>query len=376
MQKKIKVLQVLNSLGIGGNVVFVMNYIRAIDKSKFQIDFLLFDSKHMNYAEEVRDMGCNIHICDIHSKNNNIRRIKQMKYVYELLKTESYDVIHAHSCSFEGIFRAVIPARIYNNSLIIGHSHNPGLPKNTIFDNFIRWIMKKFMCFCIDYGFACSDDAGASKYTKKFMHSNQYKTIRNAVDTKKYRFNLKKRKEIREQYHMEHCYVIGSVGRLEEQKNYSYLIDVFFDVLQQNPMARLLLIGQGSHMNMLKEKVDKYQMNKQVVFIGESATPEIYYSAMDLFVLTSIYEGFGLVNVEAQAAGLPCIISDVAPKLVDCTGNCTFLSLKEGRKVWAKKILSTKPNDSRENVYLQCNKYDIFCAVKELEEYYKRGIHK
>lgn len=372
MSKKIRILQVLNSLGIGGNPIFVMNYFRTIDKEKFQVDFLIFESKLDFYNEVVAEKS-NVYICPYHSQNKIKDFILKIKFVREVLKDHSYDVVHCHSCSFWGLFRGVIPARIHSKAAVISHSHNVGKTNQNFVDKFVRCVCRICLRPFIDYGFACSDFAGASKYTKHFMKSNKYKVIHNAINVEKYQFDRETRNSLREKYNVpEDAVVIGTVGRLASIKNQSFLLDIFSCILKKKSNAYLIIVGDGELMEVLRNKAKKLQIDTNVIFTGASLQAEKYYSMMDVFVLTSIYEGLGLVLIEAQTSGLPCFASDGVPVEAKITEKFEYVSLKLDGATWAKKILDVRQNLQREMAYFQVknSSYDLRNECKILEDYY------
>lgn len=368
--KKRKVLEIVNSLGIGGNPIFVMNYFRVLDKEKFQIDFLIFDDSRLDFKQEVCDAGSNIYACPQENRNS---LLNQMKYVYSFLKENHYDVVHCHNCAFKGLLRGTIPAKLAGIDTVIAHSHNTGRPKYTTLDNLTRVILKGIMEWSIDYGLACSNQAGQSKYSDKFMKSDKYRVIYNAVDGEKYRYQPLQREAIREKYNIDKEFVIGSIGRLEEQKNYLFFIDVFYKFLKTNPEAYFLLVGDGSQKESILKRIKELGIEERVIMPGSVLNPEVYYQAMDLFVLPSIYEGFGLVNIEAQISGLPCLVSSVVPKEVNISGAVWFLNLENAKNEWIETIEKIRKESNlkvRETV--DGKAYDIRNAGKLLQEIYEK----
>lgn len=372
MKEKIKVLQSLGSLAVGGNQIFVMNFFRHIDKEKFQIDFVIYDDTKMDFYQEVIDAGSRVFVCKSKYRNKYMQLYDQMRQVGHLLKHHHYDIIHCHSCSFVGIFRGAVPGYFTKGTKVIAHAHNPGRPKNTKMDTKIREVLKKICSHISDLGFACSEECGDSKYTQKFRKSSRYGIINNSIEIEKYFFREKKRIEKRRQLGFEKEFVIGSVGRLEEQKNYLFLIDVMAELLQNNKQYRLLLVGDGSQKKQIEEKAERLGIESYLCMIGKTQHPEEYYPAMDAFVLPSLYEGFGLVNIEAQASGLPCIVSEAVPRDVDISGRVTFLphDVHHWCEVLDKISRIVKPD--REQVYSE--KYDIRKEVKRMEAFYEEIV--
>ncbi len=371
MSRKIKVLQSVSSLGVGGNVAFVMNFFRKIDKEKFQIDFLIYDDSKMDYYDEVKSAGSNIFVVKRKYKNKTFNLLSQMWQVRKILKNEKYDIIHCHSCSFFGIFKGAIPAYFCSKIRVISHSHNPGMPKNTVIDNVVRNISKRFLSHIVDMGFSCSDYAGESKYTDKFMKSDRYKIIHNAINVDDYVYNASVRKSIRERYSVGNKILIGNVGRLANQKNQSFLLEIFSKIKQINSDTMLMIIGGGELEKQLHEKAMNLGIIDDVIFTGSINDANKYYSAMDVFVMPSLYEGLPFTAIEAQVNGLKCVISDKVTKMTDASGETTFTSLDDSLEKWADIILKSAENRiCTEKVLNVIENYNISIEVKRLEKLY------
>lgn len=370
--KKRKVLEIVNSLGIGGNPIFVMNFFRIINRKEFEVDFLIFDDSKMNFYQEVLDTGGKVFICPSSNRKNILR---QMKYVYYFLKNHKYDVVHCHSCSFLGILRGTLPAKLNKNILVISHSHNTGLPKHTAIDNFIRWILKICIGWTVDYGLACSDLAGDSKYTTKFMKTSHYGIIHNAIHIEKFLFEPKTREKIRNQYQIKNKLLIGNVGRITEQKNQRFLLEVYLKILKKNKNSLLMIVGGGELENELKKYATDLGIIKHVIFTGMVNNVNEYYSAMDVFVMSSLFEGLPFTAVEAQVNGLKCVMSDTITQMANISGDVEFLSLSDSIEMWVDKILKQAQNRSKDKkVKKVCKEYDLKLEVKNLERYYRGEV--
>ncbi|MCX4325835.1 MAG: glycosyltransferase [Lachnospiraceae bacterium] len=376
MKGRIRILQSVGSLGLGGNEIFVMNLFRNIDKSEFQVDFVVFDDKRLDFYEEILASGSKVYFCTSRSNNKLICLLEQIKAVKKILSENDYDIIHCHSCSLAGLFRSAIPGFLYSKTKVITHSHNPGLPKNTFLDKCSRFVLKVILSKIIDYGFSCSDVAGESKYTKNFIKSNKYYLINNAINIDNYIFDNNIRERTRQLLGIEeHEFVIGHIGRFEYQKNHGFLVDIFEKIAGLNPDSKLLLVGDGSLFNNIKEKIRKLSLDKKVIFTGQQESAENYYQAMDCFVLPSYYEGFPFVLVEAQINGLRAVISDTISKSVNIANGIKFCSLNQNPNVWANIVI--KFGNQRmgdEQVKIVCDLYDLKKEIHRIEGLYKKCI--
>lgn len=274
-----------------------------------------------------------------------------------------------------GIFRGVIAAYHINNIKIISHSHNSGIQKNNFVDNLLRNLLKKFLCSVVDLGFACSDIAAESKYTAAFMKTSKFAIINNSIDIDKFLFNKDIREKMRSKFEIKDEIVIGNIGRLEEQKNQIFLLRIFAEIKKRNISAKLIIIGDGCLYNDLKEYTVKNKIENDVIFTGKVLDSNNYYQMMDVFVLTSIYEGFPFVMVEAQANGLPAVVSNTISKTVNISGDVEFICLDKNEKEWADVILEKKRKYYENDVYKHiCREYDLKYKVKSLEKYYEELI--
>lgn len=372
MPNKIKILQSVNSLGMGGTVIFVMNFYRHIDKEKFQVDFVIYDDSRMDFYEEVTENGSIVYVCHKKYKNKYLNLLYQMHQVRRLLKEHHYDVIHTHGNSFIELFRGVIPGWMMRNTKVIAHSHNPGEPQDTYIDKVFRYLCKVFLSRIVDMGCTCSDVAAEGKYTKTFMHLSRYCVINNAINTNNYLYDTKKRFDIRKKLGIaENQFVLGHVGRISYQKNHDFLIDIFQEYFNRNPEARLLLVGDGEDRLTLEDKINEKKLSPFVIFTGQCVSAAEYYQAMDCFVLPSHYEGFPFVLVEAQINGLRCIVSDVITRSVNISGGVVFVSLQNNSAVWAHEIeLFGTRRMSNQEVSVVAEQYEISKETKKLENLY------
>ena len=366
--KKIRVLQSVSSLGVGGNELFVMNLFREIDKSKFQVDFVIYDDR-LEFEGEVKKSGSRVFLCKA-SGNKLIAMLKEMKFVYQLLKNNQYDVIHCNGCSFVNILRAAIPAKLVGNTKVISHAHSVGKVDKTVIDNLIRNILKVILSTVVDLGFACSDTAGKSKYTKSFLESTKYHIINNAIDIDKYVYNEANREAIRKKFGLEGKIVMGNVGRLSYEKNQKLLIEILAKLKKKESNVALLIIGGGALEAELKEKAHELGVSDSVVFTGNVFDTERYYSAMDVYVMTSLYEGLPFTVIEAQVNGLKCVLTDAITTMADVSGDSCFLSICDDIEVWMEKIMSHIVRSEESRTQKVKDMYDVKKETLRIERLY------
>ena len=260
----------------------------------------------------------------------------------------------------------------------ISHSHNRPLGVN------LKLIVRYYFRFMLKYYnthmFACGVEAGDWLYGKK----NRGKVIvmKNAIDALQYRYNAQVQNAMRKELGIEGKKVIGHVGRFFSQKNHTFLIDIFKAVHDKDPDTVLLLVGGGeaddSLKNQIKAKVKELGLEDVVLFLGVREDVDRVVQAFDLFLLPSLFEGLPVTMVEAQAAGLPCVISDKVPIQCDITGNVQVMALDDAPEKWADKICDILENFEKQDTYEKIVEagFDIKENAKWLKEFYVEALER
>ena len=203
--------------------------------------------------------------------------------------------------------------------------------------------------------------------------------LHNAIDAAAYSFDVNKREDVRRRLKLpEEALVLGHVGRFMPQKNHEFLLDVFSAAAKKEANARLLLIGDGDLRAKIEAKAQQLGLSDRVIFTGVRADVPDLLQAMDLFVLPSLYEGLPVTLVEAQASGLPCVISDrVSNECMVTRGLVTEMRLSDTPEQWAEHILSCR-NAERTDRYeeVSASDYDIVDSAKRLEDFYWDKQHE
>lgn len=323
----IRILQIVPNMQAGGLETWLMNQYRCLDKTKIQYDFLVHYNKRFFYDDEIEAMGGKIYRCTVREDNN---LPKYFLFLYHFFRSHpEYKVIHGHMPSFSVFYMGI--ARMCGVPIRINHSHNSSYNKTT--KGRIEHFLTKFVKWNSNYLFACSNLAG------KYMYGNsKFTVIHNAVDVDKFKYNEKVRNEIRKELNVEGKFVIGHIGRFTLQKNHTFLIDIFKDFLSKRKNSVLLLIGTGELENKIKEKIASLGISDNVIFTGVRKDVERLYQGMDAFVLPSLYEGLPVVGIEAQASGVPLLISDTVTKEVQLLPTTIFLPIDQGTSPWVKTL--------------------------------------
>jgi len=218
--------------------------------------------------------------------------------------------------------------------------------------------------------FACSEYAGKWLFGNK-TGGSKLTVLNNAIDLEKFSFDNDMREKLRAELGLENKFVLGNIGRFCFQKNHDFLIDVFYRVYKMDNSAVLMLIGEGELVDTVREKVRSLNLEKSVLFLEPKENINDYYQAMDVFVLPSHYEGFGIVALEAQAAGVPTICSDKVPNVTRLSEDIEYISLDTPADKWAEAIMLRK-NAGRKNSidYIRKKGYDIKVEARKLEDIY------
>ena len=364
-QEPVRVAQIIGKWLGGGVESVVMNYYRHIDRSKIQFDFICDeDSTNIPY-EEIEKLGGKVILIPPYQKI-----FKYHKELKKILKEGNYKIVHSHinTLSVFSLFAAKcagVPVRI-------AHSHST-TNKQEKKKNLVKQVLRPFSkVFATDY-MACTEHAGRWLFGNKEYDNGNVYLLNNAIDLDKFKYDEKLRKSKRKELNIkEDTLVIGHAGRFVEQKNHRFLIDIFNEVHKQNKNSILLLIGQGPLMDEMKQKVDSLGISDSVKFLGQREDVSELYNAMDLFLFPSLYEGLGMVLIEAQANGLPCIASTEVPAIAKVTEKLTFMNLESGVEIWIKAIFSYLKDVNRKNIILndELKKYDIKSESYKLEEIY------
>lgn len=370
----VKVLYFVDRMLRGGIQSLVIDWVSRFDKQKIHVDFLLLDDgKEYELEQTLKELGCTVYKLKGIWVKTPIDFIKYKCAVKSFFKEHhDYKVVHMHSSSKN--YMILKYAKKYGIQIRIAHSHNIDFQTKNPLKKLIGNLFKKpLIKYATDY-FACSKIAGEWLFGKDIVESDKFRVIHNAIDYDKFKYNSNIRKKMREEFNFKDSdIVIGHVGRFVEQKNHSFLIDVFYKCYEQNNNYKLLLVGTGELEEFIKEKVRSLGIENNVIFAGFQSNVNDYMHAMDLFVFPSLFEGLGLVLIEAQACGLPCFCTaNTIPKDVKILNNLQFISLNDGALEWAKKIISSKLRINDNNTYKEFKKmnYLISDIVIELEDKY------
>ena len=358
-----KVLMVVSDLlKCNGISSYVMNYFNQIDSKDVAIDFVVTSNKIDEiYKRDILNKKRNIYLIDYDA---NISLFKNVKKIKKFMRENSfkYDIIHSHLIN-KGYFYLKY-AKKYGIHVRILHSHNTVLGDDKFIRKIVNEIFKKLAILNANTYFACSNLAGKYLFNRK-----KFEVINNAIDINKFIYNENWRNEYRKSLKIENKFVIGQVGRLSIQKNHLFFAEVMKKIIDKNKKIIWLIVGDGDLEFKIKDKVEELDIKDNVIFLGTKNDVNKLYSAIDLFVLPSLYEGLPVVAVEAQASGVKCILSDTITQEVNISKNVSFVPLNE--KKWVETISSYK-NENKRFVFEKEKflKYNIYTESEVLKNKY------
>lgn len=372
----IRVLEVIYGFGYGGIRAFIMNSLEHIDKSKFQIDIYAFGVSESPFTEKVKELGANIYF----EPENNVRKINRFVNQLEIFMKEHgpYDVVHAH-CNLISAW-VLLAAKRVGVPVRLAHSHSAshfaGGITQKAYSYLRRFIINNFATTKL----ACGQLAGEAMYGKR----TRFTIVNNGIDVDRFMHpQHQKIAELRNQLNIpDGAKVYSNVTRMDPQKNHLFAVEVFREIHKIEPNSFFVYGGviptiQPTDAS-VKTKIEEYGLNDYVRFTGPLMGVEHLYHLSDVWIYCSAYEGLPFGPIELQAAGVPCLASDVITKEIDLgLGLVEFLSLNDSPKAWAEKAVSIKRVSIEEkkvkSAFKECN-FDIKESVKTLEQIYLSTI--
>jgi glycosyltransferase involved in cell wall biosynthesis len=357
----VRILHVVQRMEAGGTQSLLLNIYRNIDRTKVQFDFLVEYPEKQFYDDEIVSLGGQIFYSDVREKFT----FKHFEDIfYQIINKYHYNVIHVHAYTI-GYFvlkmakKCGIPVRIahaHNNNITLNRTYLPKLLMKSIYPKYATHL------------FACSEEAG-----KFFFGKRNFKVINNAIDAKKFVANVEVRQGIREELGMTNSFVVGHVGRFHIQKNPLFVLDIFNEILKNKPDAKLIMIGTGEMKDKILKKIDDLHLKDKVFLLGNRSDMYRIYQAMDVLIFPSVFEGLGIVAIEAQAAGIPTVCSDKLPPEANVSKLFRKVSLKDSAKVWAKVAIEESKNAlAHTNTYQSIveHNFDIHKVAEDLQYFY------
>lgn len=364
VNKPIRVAQIVGKWVGGGVEAVIMNYYRNIDRTKIQFDFICDDDSTNIPYDEIEKLGGNVILIPPYQKI-----FKYHKKLKKILKEGNYKIVHSHINTLS-VF-SLYAAKCAGVPVRIAHSHSTTNKKEKK-KNIIKIMLRPFAkLFATNY-MACTEHAGRWMFGNKEFERKNVTILNNAIDVENFKFNEFIRKDVRNKLNInDDTVVVGHIGRFVEQKNHEFLIDVFNEYHKHNNNSILLLVGQGPLMKEIEDKVHELKIEENVLFLGQRSDVNELYQAMDIFLFPSLYEGLGMVAVEAQVAGCACICSTEVPIAAKISNNIEFIDLNENVSVWIDKIKLCEKNSRTASIDIDL--FDINKESPKLVEFYEEA---
>ncbi len=350
----------------------IYNYFSSIlsfaGDGEYELVYISYDSPHPEQRRKLEALGFTVY--QVTKKHKNL--FKSCTEVYCIFKKHHINIVHSHMTvmSFLTSFIGILTGA----RTTISHAHLALYPKGVkkLLFAFYKLLNKLFS----SHWLACGEAAGRFLYGDKAFDAGKVTVVNNAVDPTRFAFNPQARQNIQALHGIGNRFCIGNAGRFTPQKNHAFLIDVFSEIHKKQPDSVLLLMGDGPLFEEVRKKVTLLGLTDSVIFTGSVPNVNEYFSALDIFVLPSLYEGLAVVLIEAQFSGVPTVVSDTVTPEANVTGELEYLSLLDGKEVWARKILSKRfqKRGSGNCDAMRASGYDINEEAKKLDSLYSSAV--
>lgn len=354
----IRILHCVNNMHRAGLETILMNYYRHTDRTKIQFDFLMHRAERSDYDDEIERLGGRIYRAPRLYPQNYPAYFSYMKRFFA--EHPEYRIVHSHIDAMS--YLPLLAAKKAGVPVRIAHSHSSRIDPDLKYPlkQFFRYRLRDVATHCI----GCGQMAGAFLF-----RGREFQLIPNAIDADRFRYDPQIRARKRRELELGDRLVVGHIGRFTYAKNHEFLLQIFAELLRQEPHAVLLLVGTGENVPKVQTLAESLGISGSVKFLGNRADVSELYQAMDVFALPSHFEGVPVVGIEAQFSGLPCVFSANVSAEVCFTDRCRFLNLEEGASRWAECLLECGKTE-RVPFAAGNTHYDIRHAAELLQSYY------
>lgn len=333
-----RVLHVVSAMNRGGTETLLMNIYRALDHTKIQFDFVSHRDEICDYDQEIEELGGRVYRIKSLGQTGPLTYVRTLR---DLIKTNNYIAVHSHT-DYQTGFTA-LAARLAGIQKRVCHAHTSkwldhySIKQKLTFKGLQTLIGVMGTDYC-----ACSVEAGRFLFGQKQLSKGKVNILKNGINLNDYTdISLSTIMELKVKLQLsEQTTVIGHVGNFSEVKNQVFILDLLSRLKKEKLDVSAVFVGDGPLKQSVKEQAEKLGLTEHVKFLGVREDIPILMKLFDVFVFPSLYEGFGMVTLEAQAAGSPCVVSDRVPKTTDMgLGLISYLSL-EDPKEWVNHILT------------------------------------
>lgn len=359
----IRVLHIVGAMYPGGFENFIMNLYENIDREKIQFDIIVHMRKNGDYVEKIQEMGGRVYVLPRLTSHP----WKNVKEIYRIVKENKYPVVIRHTSN--ALITPQLLAAKRAGAYTICHSHNETDPKK-----FLHKLGKLLLTKSTDARIACSPNAGYWMFDQK-----SFEVIHNAISIEKFEYAQEKAQKIIEEYGLEGKHVYGHIANFIESKNHLYLLSIFKEIAKLDENARFFCVGEGDLRPVIEQELARLQLQDKVVLTGIRKDVENFMSCFGTLIFPSKFEGLPLTLIEAQSAGLPCLISDTITKEVIVTKDLVVQkSIEADPTEWAKQAISMYNSTERtcQRDSIAKAGYDIKQLAKWYEDYVMNVVKK
>ena len=364
MNEPIRILHIVGAMYPGGMENFIMNLYRNIDRTRFQFDFVVHQQKDNDYTEEIEKLGGRVYLLPRLTRKpfSNLHRIRR------LVRENHYPMVIRHTAN--ALVAPQLLAAKSAGAVTVCHSHNETDPQLRL-----HRMGQRLMRRAADIRLACSEKAG------HWMYGDQsFEVIHNAIDIPRFAYHESKAAKIREEFHLEGRHAYGNIANFIASKNHSYLLRIYREIIKLDPDAVCFCLGEGDLRPQIEEEIKELHLEGRVILTGIRGDVPDFMSALDVLVFPSRFEGLPLTLIEAQAAGLPSLISDtITGDVIVTEGIVQQLSIELDPKEWAERaVLLAKEQSDRTCPYesIAAAGYDIRQLVQWYQEFIQKNIKR
>ena len=358
MSKPIRVLHMVGVMHPGGMENFIMNLYRNIDREKVQFDVIVHGRTSNDYVEEIKAMGGTVYELPRLTSNP----WQNLKQIYRIVKENQYPVVVRHTAN--ALVSPQLLAAKFAGAKTICHSHNETDPQKRL-----HKLGRLLMRYATTKRLACSVNAGQWMFGKL-----DYEVIHNAIDIEKYAYNAEKANKIIEEFHLEQKHVYGHIANFIASKNHMYLLAIYAEIIKQDSNAVCFCLGEGKLRPQIEQEIERLGIRDHVILTGVRHDVEDFMSCFDVLIFPSVFEGLPLTLIEAQASGVPCLISDTITKdVVVSQGLVEMESIEKEPVVWAQKAIAyanEKKMRTCQYEMIAQHGYDIKALAKWYEQFF------